>query len=236
MSAKVRLDALGDKTFNGKVTRVNEYPEPSSWFSSQVKEYATFVQITDSPERIRPGLTAEVTILVNRMAEAITVPVQSIVERDRGYYCLVQDGTKWQARPVSIAASNEKFVAVSEGVDVGDVVAMNPRELTPQVSFPPPVNPPAESAVAMVAQTDPPAPRQPSRSNDPPQQGADAAAIVDRIFQRMDANQDGKIAKDELPAEQASRLSAADSNGDGAIDRAELQQSIQQRAQSMGGN
>jgi multidrug efflux pump subunit AcrA (membrane-fusion protein) len=129
MPATVRLDALGDATFQGIVTRVNEYPEPGSWFSSQIKEYATFVRILNSPKRIRPGLTAEVTIQVDRVDDAVIVPVQALSEIKRRYYCAVQKGEGWEPREVEITATNSKFVMVASGVEPGEVLAMNPREL-----------------------------------------------------------------------------------------------------------
>jgi multidrug resistance efflux pump len=129
MTASVRLDALGDATFPGRVTRVNEYPEPSSWFSSQVKEYATYIRILDSPQRIRPGLTAEVTIHVERVEDAIIVPVQAIAERKRRYFCVAQVGDAWEARPVQVVATNDKYVMLASGVEPGEVVAMNPKDL-----------------------------------------------------------------------------------------------------------
>lgn len=137
MKATVRLDALGDATFDGEVTRVNEYPEPGSWFSSQIKEYATYIRILNGSRKIRPGLTAEVTIHVERVEDALTVPVQSIVERNRKYYCIAKNGAEWERKPVEVAATNEKFVMLKEGLEPGDKVALNPRELIEKLKLDP---------------------------------------------------------------------------------------------------
>ncbi|HEY6565400.1 MAG TPA: hypothetical protein VIY86_12940, partial [Pirellulaceae bacterium] len=104
-----------------------EYPEPSSWFSSQIKEYATYVRIDDPPKRIRPGLTAEVTILINRVEDVLTVPMQAIVEKQQKYYCVAQEGERWEPRTIQVASTNEKFALVREGLREGDIVALNPR-------------------------------------------------------------------------------------------------------------
>ena len=90
MKAKVRLDALGDRLLDGLVTRVNEYPEPSSWYSSQVKEYATFIKINETVDGIKPGLTAEVKIQVTRENDVAQIPVQAIHEHGRKMYCFVK--------------------------------------------------------------------------------------------------------------------------------------------------
>ena len=135
MPATIRLDAYDDQILKGEVTRVNEYPEPSSWFSSQVKEYATFVKIIDSPMQIRPGLTAEVTIIADSQNNVLQVPVQSLHEHGAKYYCMVRQHPGWEAREVALLSSNDKF-AIVDGVEEGEVVAMAPRKLLDKVNLP----------------------------------------------------------------------------------------------------
>ncbi len=51
----------------------------------------------------------------------------------------------------------------------------------------------------------------------------DPAQLVERMMQ-MDANKDGKISKDEMPAQQVERMfDRADTNKDGFLDKAELE-------------
>ncbi|MEZ6118819.1 MAG: HlyD family efflux transporter periplasmic adaptor subunit [Pirellulaceae bacterium] len=88
MLVSIQLDALGDQYLDGEVMRVNEYPEPGSWFSSQVKEYATYIRIKNPPNQIRPGLTAEVKILVDRQPDVIVTPVQTVLEHGEEFYCI----------------------------------------------------------------------------------------------------------------------------------------------------
>jgi len=129
MTASIRLDAFPDLTLDGDVTKVNEYPEPSSWFSSQVKEYATLVKIIDPPEhvKIKPGLTAEVTIHVGYLDHAVQVPVQAIHEHGGAYYCVVSKDDKLELAEVQIGPSNDEFIVVEKGLEEDDQVVMNPR-------------------------------------------------------------------------------------------------------------
>jgi hypothetical protein len=64
--------------------------------------------------------------------------------------------------------------------------------------------------------------------------GPGRAGMMERIAS-FDANQDGKISKDELPEPMQQRLfPRADANGDGVIDKEELQ-AIAERFQQRGG-
>jgi Ca2+-binding EF-hand superfamily protein len=50
---------------------------------------------------------------------------------------------------------------------------------------------------------------------------------IDRIFERFDANKDGRLTQDELPAQVAERIMEADADGDGAVTKEELEQARQ---------
>jgi HlyD family secretion protein len=61
-SARILCDALPDRPFQGRVVQVNDVPEPSSWLTGDVKEYAAVVSIEGPAESLRIGLTALVEI------------------------------------------------------------------------------------------------------------------------------------------------------------------------------
>lgn len=132
MSVSVRIDAFGDDVLEGTVTRVNKYAEPSNWFSSTIKEYATFIQIQEPPPTLRVGLTAEVRIHVESRPEALQIPVQAIYERHGKTFCLIQNGPQWDTREVVISSTNDKTAAIdeekSEPMRDGELVVMNPRK------------------------------------------------------------------------------------------------------------
>ncbi len=145
----VVVGALEGQTLQGVVSKVNKYPEASSWFNSEVKEFATYIKILNPPEAIRTGLTAEVEMLVNTMANQTMIPVQTLHEDQGQAFCLIKRpydrknplhsqtlGGKHgdvnaefsvEVVPVEYAASNNKFLAITSGLKAGDMVVMNPR-------------------------------------------------------------------------------------------------------------
>ena len=229
MGASIRLDAFGEDSVPGEVIRVNEYPEPTSWYSSNVKEYATFVRIDETLEGIRPGLTAEVTVHADYQEDVILVPVQAVFEHGRKAYCAVQSGEQWTAREIDAVANNDKFVVAGSGLDEGEVVAMNPRKLTDQLDLPEIEDEPSTAERSNAKETEGTA----SKSN--ASSGADTASIVEMIFTRLDTNKDGVIASDEIPAAQAERLKKSDTNGDGKIEKSEMTQAMKQMMSTGGG-
>ncbi len=54
----VRIDAFPDLKIQGTVVKVNTTPEPTSWFSENVKVYAVIVRLEDPPAGLKLGMTA----------------------------------------------------------------------------------------------------------------------------------------------------------------------------------
>ncbi len=124
MRARIRVQ---NQEFQGTVSSVANQPEPTMWFSSQVKEYATYVKIDGEAKELRPGMTAEVEILVAHLKNVLSVPVAAVVEQRGKYYCWVRKANQVERRPLVLGASNDKFIEVKDGLAAGDEVVLNPR-------------------------------------------------------------------------------------------------------------
>jgi hypothetical protein len=153
MPVLVRLDAFDTgEPLRGEVVKVNQYAEPGSWFSSQVKEYATFIRIENPPEGIRPGLTAEVRIFVEQRPTALQLPVQAVFEHGGRNYCLVKQSSArmggLELREIKIGSTNDKFVTIEkvegapaepnikQGIAAGEQVVMDHRQYMAEVPLP----------------------------------------------------------------------------------------------------
>ena len=137
MPAKVRIDAVRNMELLGRVSKVNRYAEPGSWFSSSIKEYATTIEILTPPESIRTGMTAEVQIFVEQLPDATQVPIQAIYEHGGKTYSLVKTGAaKFETREVEIGATNEKMATISSGVQSGESVVLNLRQNLAMMDLP----------------------------------------------------------------------------------------------------
>jgi hypothetical protein len=127
MPAKIEIEGLPGVHLEGKVTRVNEYPAAENWLSAGVKEYATTIQVVGEQQGLRPGMTAHVAIRVESVPDALQVPIQAVAERNGRHFCLRKNGVKFEPREVSVGSTNEKFLIVRSGLEVGDQVLLDPR-------------------------------------------------------------------------------------------------------------
>jgi HlyD family secretion protein len=153
MSVSIEFDAIRGKKFRGRVTRVNQYAEPTSWRSGNIREYAAFIEIFDPPAEVRSGMSAEVRILAEQKSEALQVPVQALYETRGRFFCLLKEGERWETREIQVGSSNDSYMTIQSGLDEGQQVVLNPRAYVdrlelPDMPDPPPGESPAELAGA----------------------------------------------------------------------------------------
>lgn len=132
--AFVRIDAYPTKVYPGRVKSVATVASAADFLSSDVKVYQTLVAIDSNVENLKPGMSAEVTIIADETKEPVlTIPIQSVVGSlamgaKRKAYVLDADGQP-RLRDITVGASNDRMVEILDGVEEGDRVVLNPRPL-----------------------------------------------------------------------------------------------------------
>jgi HlyD family secretion protein len=137
--AVIKVDAYPDKVFHGHVKSVATTASTLDWFASDVKVYKTLVSIDDQKGGLRPGMSAEVTIIADESpTPVLTIPIQSVLGTismgaNRKCFVLGPSGRP-EMRDIVVGMSNEREVEVKSGLKEGEVVVLNPRPLLPEDS------------------------------------------------------------------------------------------------------
>jgi hypothetical protein len=123
----------------GKVATIASVADATDWMSSDVKVYSTMIALeADSPlERLRPGMTAEVTILVETRKQVLRVPVQAIRTQRGQRVCFVYAGGTLVLKNVKTGLNNGTHVEIEEGLREGDEVSLNPPDPAASNAAPP---------------------------------------------------------------------------------------------------
>ena len=234
-----------------RVKRVNKYAEPGSFFSSTVKEYATYIEILNPTPAIRTGMTAEVRIFVEQLPNALQIPVHGVYEYKGHHFCLRKNGDKWDTVEIKIGATNDKMVTIEEGLAEGDEVALNPRKHLNLMELPDVEEVSDREKLKEIGAnagkpTAPAVEDGPSAGRGGPGGGAgrpggggmpNPQQMVDRIF-AGDTNGDGKLSGDEissLDSRMQDRVPQFDSNGDGELEKAEVLEGFKKMFSGFGG-
>ena len=127
--AEIRIDAFPNIVFVGTVTSVSQLADSTRpWLTGGVKQYPTVVKLEDlQGHDLKPGMTAEVRVLVGELENVLVVPVQAIAEHKGDFYAFVDLPGKVELRKVKIGDNNETHVQILEGLAEGESVALDAR-------------------------------------------------------------------------------------------------------------
>jgi hypothetical protein len=73
---------------------------------------------------LRPGLLADVEIIVEKIPNAVNIPVQAIFEREGKQIVYVKNGTKWDERVVKPSRRTESTMVIASGLKANETIAM----------------------------------------------------------------------------------------------------------------
>lgn len=130
MRARIKVDAFPDQVFSGTVKTIAGVPDPHRLPTQAVKVYTTLVALDQGLPELRPGMTAEVEILVAELDDVLSVPVQAVLLLDgKEQVAVRKPGGGFDWREVALGKTNERVVEVREGVTSGESIALDPISL-----------------------------------------------------------------------------------------------------------
>jgi hypothetical protein len=74
---------------------------------------------------LRPGLLADVEIIVDEVKDAITIPMQAVFDREGKSIVFVKTATGFEAREVTAAKRTESTMVIGSGLKPGEVLALS---------------------------------------------------------------------------------------------------------------
>lgn len=122
---RIRVDAFPEESLIGKVDKVAVLPNAQNrWLNPDLKVYDTFIIVDGTYPWLKPGMTAQVEILVAEMKDVLYVPLQSVFNIDNQQVCYVQKGNDVEMRVVKTGEFNESFIEIKEGLKEGEKVLL----------------------------------------------------------------------------------------------------------------
>src|SRR5262249_25197782 len=127
--AEIRVDAFPNLILSGTVKTVSNLADSErGWMNGGVKEYGTTVDVNGKPEEgLKPGMTAEVKILIQEIRNALVVPIQAVAAHKGEFFAFVSGLRGYEPCKVKVGETDEKFVEIIDGLKDGDRVAIDAR-------------------------------------------------------------------------------------------------------------
>jgi len=119
---------LPDRTLDGKVASVSPVTRPAGWWTGNVVKYDTIIELP-SEEGLKPGMSAEVEVILDRYVDVLTIPVAAVVESAQGDFCWVRTAEGAKRRALQLGDTDDFFIVVKAGLKEGEEVVLNPQAL-----------------------------------------------------------------------------------------------------------
>lgn len=116
-TATVEVDAYPGETFAGRVARIAPVLDPATRTASME------VEIPNSNFRLKPGMYARVSFIVEQHQQALVVPTNAVVDIDgkRGVFIPSEENTA-RFQPVRTGLEDRDRTEITEGLQEGDQI------------------------------------------------------------------------------------------------------------------
>lgn len=127
--AEIRVDGRPGVVFTARVKAVaGILSRRTFWGSDSARRFDTTLTLEKVDPRVRPGVTASVTIRGNQLKDVLFLPRQCLFEKDGKQVVYVRGGGGFEPREVKINNRTESQIVV-DGLKEGDETALvNPAE------------------------------------------------------------------------------------------------------------
>lgn len=131
---RLSFDAILNKEYHGSVSEVALVGSSTQG----VVDFTVTVELTDADESVKPGMTAAVNVVVDKLQDVLLVPNRAVrIQNGQRVVYVLANGTP---KPVEITlgATSDTVSQVLEGdLKVGDLIVLNPPTVFDQNGPPP---------------------------------------------------------------------------------------------------
>lgn len=122
MRIRGHLEAYPDETFTGSIRRIGRLAVPDP-LDPAVRQFPVWAVLDRSGARLKPGMTAVVSIELQTVTDAVVVSAGAVFERDGAPVVFPRRG--WpDPREVTVRAVSDRFIAL-EGIDPGEELVVS---------------------------------------------------------------------------------------------------------------
>lgn len=128
----VKVDAIPDKEFTAKVERISEIA--STDFSGGwpfPRNFGITFALASSDARLRPGMSANARIAVDRVGNGIIIPKEALFHKSGQSVAYVIRGSKYEERTIDVARRSGDELLITKGLQAGERVALRDPTATP---------------------------------------------------------------------------------------------------------
>lgn len=125
MKTIVYSDAHPNTPIEGVVDSISVMAEDGGWRDPQRRDYTVRVKLFQDPDmELKPSMRCVGNITLDRVEDALSVPIQSIFREGRSAFVYVPTDGGFAQQEVTLGRSSELAVEILNGIEKGDQVLL----------------------------------------------------------------------------------------------------------------
>lgn len=124
---RARVKVLGQE-LRGVVASIADQPELVATPGGNLRQYAVAIALDGRGERLTPGMSAAVEIVVEQSENALVIPAICVADERSQPWVRVKTPGRAARRAVRLGIANDTLVEVLEGLNEGEWVLLNPAD------------------------------------------------------------------------------------------------------------
>jgi HlyD family secretion protein len=124
-SATVQFNSIPDRQFTGHIEQVGEIASVD--FSGGwpfTRNFTLYIGLDQMDTRFKPGITGDVQVLVEKVPNAIIIPISAMFEKSGQNVVYIWRSGEFQEAPIQVGRKSGDKILVAKGVSPGDKLAL----------------------------------------------------------------------------------------------------------------
>lgn len=121
----VHVDAIPDRQFAGKIEKISTIASEDYSAGWPIpRNFDLQVTLDHLDPRLRPGMSAQITIIVDRIADVLIIPVRATFQREGATFAYAWAGSRFHQQVIDVSRRSGDQVVVAKGLQAGDRIAL----------------------------------------------------------------------------------------------------------------
>ena len=121
----VHVDAIPDRQFAGKIEDISTIASEDYSAGWPIpRNFDLRVTLDHVDPRLRPGMSAQITIIIDRIPEVLIIPVRATFQREGATFAYAWVGSRFHEQAIVVSRRSGDEVVVAKGLQAGDRIAL----------------------------------------------------------------------------------------------------------------
>lgn len=116
---RIRVPAYPDTTFTGKISHISDEMDPDK------RTVQFWAEVKNPAHQLKPGMFAEQTIVLEKAATVLSVPLNAVIEEAGSRFVFVEHGSTYTKREIAAGAADERYIEIKDGLSAGERVVIH---------------------------------------------------------------------------------------------------------------